>query len=530
MSRFYLWFGSLLLASPTLAQEQFPLTPLSGIQVEYQWTGLEIEKSIDQEDFSRIRQVEGKVTGDVIKVWGTFFSAQPEQDRFLLEISVDGQSKSLRLPPSERERISKSPQTFELEMPIDPKAKVATILLRANTESIAGAREVKIQGTFKVQRDPPPDPAMNDRSISRTIIGRVVQLSGSLKAKLADWQQWRPIKINSEITPGKLRTSDNDSTVLNLAHGEKIFIDKNSEVELTESSMILAQGTLKLQRNADQNNFIAETPDYVIEFFGERLALAYMDGETDCSVLDGYAIISRKADLEQAITIRGGVRALGDPRAISSVERVSPELEMDPWNQSDIDPLSEDNQATSVTEATPQTDEPTTVVSPSPTPGPKTKPRIEIVLPEDRSIPIITLDTTGGYTPDRKTEKPELVIFADGRAIITDLYGDSPQITSQLSKENLISFLDFMVNDHRFYQLTSESMVQAEAEYKARQGSVELTDIPTTIIRVSILNLTYEVRCRGADFLAAELPEAKAVHDFNAIEARLRKYLDSVRE
>lgn len=530
MAKIYLWFGLLLLARPVLAQEQFPIVPYSGMQVEYQLAGLEIDQSVDQEGSSRIRQWKGKVTEEVIKVFGTFFSERPAQDRFLLEISIDGQSKSLRLPFQDHEGPAKSPQAFELEMPIAPEAKHIAILLSATTDSIIGPREIKLQGTFKVQHNKQPDSSVSDQVPSHAVVGRIERISGTLEANFAAWQEWRVIKTDSDITPGILRTSDEDSAVLALVHGEKIFIDRNSAISLTEFGARLNHGTLRFQGTGSDGVYVAETPDYFIEFHGEHLTLEYMEEETSCSVLDGYAILSRKDDIEQAITIRSGVRAQGDPRGIRLVEKIDPKRERDLWSQTGLDNLPVNDENNPVPEATPQPDQPTPVPSPPTSQDQTLKPRIDIVLPDDPSITVIALDTTGGYTPDRKTEKPELQIFADGRVIINDLYGDRPQQTQQLSKENLIRFLDFAVNEHHFYELDAESMLQAETAYKAKQGGVELTDIPTTIIRLGIFNQTYEVRCRGADFLAAEVPEAKAVQDFNAIETRLRKYIDSVKE
>jgi hypothetical protein len=530
MSRLYLCFGLLLLAHSVLAQEQFPLVPYSGIQLEYQWAGLEIDRSFDQEGSSRIRQLGGTVTDNVIKVFGKFFSDHPKQDRFLLEVSVDGQSKSMRLPLPDREEAAQSPQTFELEVPIDSEAKNVTILLSAITESLIGPREIRLQGTFKVQLSKQPDSSAPDRIASPHIVGRIERISGSLEANFAEWREWRSIKIESDITPGKLRTGDEGSAVVTLVEGERIFIDKNSEISLTEFGAKLEQGTLRFQGKGGDSVYVTETADYFVEFHGQHLAIHYADNETTCSVIDGYAILSRKDDLEQATTIRDGVRVQGDQRGIRLLEKVDLKTERDLWNQSGLGTLSKTNENSSMPEVATHTEKPNPIASPSSAADQKAKPRIEIVLPDDRSIPVITLDTVGGYTPDRKTEKPELIIFADGRVIINDLYGNQPQLTQQLSKDNVISFLDFMVNDHQFYELNSESIARAEVDFKAKQGGIEFSDVPITVIRLGILNQTYEVRCRGADLLAAEFPGTKSLQDFNAIEARLRKYMDNVRE
>ena len=63
-------------------------------------------------------------------------------------------------------------------------------------------------------------------------------------------------------------------------------------------------------------------------------------------------------------------------------------------------------------------------------------------LPADPEIRIIALDSVGGYTPPRRNKEPELVIYANGRAVITDPFGKHPQVIRHLTQENVKAWED----------------------------------------------------------------------------------------
>jgi hypothetical protein len=158
---------------------------------------------------------------------------------------------------------------------------------------------------------------------------------------------------------------------------------------------------------------------------------------------------------------------------------------------------------------------------------PEPRAPVPIELPRDGSLPILMLDSTGGFVLPRKSSEPELIIYADGRAIITDPAGKLPRVTRQLSQANLKEFLGFVVNEHHFYELTTEGLA---AELQAQAGGQEVTDLPTTILRLGLGNKSTEVRFRGAEFWAKKHPEVQPFQDFLAIEARLRKFINQSRE
>lgn len=50
------------------------------------------------------------------------------------------------------------------------------------------------------------------------------------------------------------------------------------------------------------------------------------------------------------------------------------------------------------------------------------------------------------------------MIYADGRIIITDPTGRLPPLRRQLTAENVKTFLDFAVNDHHYYELSTDKL------------------------------------------------------------------------
>lgn len=153
-----------------------------------------------------------------------------------------------------------------------------------------------------------------------------------------------------------------------------------------------------------------------------------------------------------------------------------------------------------------------------------------IELPSDPDSAIIVLDAVGGYTPPRKSKEPELVIYANGRAVITDPFGRYPEVIHPLTPENLKAFPEIVVNEHHYCDLTTEGL-GALIEHMKAQGAVpEITHMPAAIIRIGSRNMTYEVRCPSPNYFATQFPETDPFRHYGAIYKRLTSFIAASRE
>lgn len=146
-----------------------------------------------------------------------------------------------------------------------------------------------------------------------------------------------------------------------------------------------------------------------------------------------------------------------------------------------------------------------------------------IALPPDPSAIVLLFDWRGGYTPPRTTNEPYLTIRADGLATLVDPFGRKPTVRARYTPAQLDDLLEFVVRKHRFFDLDTDRLAD-----EARRGP-RIMDVSTTVVRVSAVNRSHEVHCRGAVPYAEALPGAVSLQDFAAIERRLVREMDRLR-
>jgi hypothetical protein len=360
------------------------------------------------------------------------------------------------------------------------------------------------------------------------------KIMGKLERLAPEGGDWQTLAENASVYTGtSLRTGSDDSAMLALTGGGELYLGPDSELALSGKRIVLKRGSLKYRGESDDQTTSFETPDFVVQFSGERLELEYLEGESNCAILAGLATLRPVRNLANAINVGSGIQGIGGEDGLWYFEPVELSQKAESWEQigwAFPAPASQAPSSVPADEPVPQPEEVLSTAEPSLEHAPADKPRvpIPIELPRDGSLPVLMLDSSGGFVLPRRSSEPELIIFADGRAIITDPTGKLPRVTRRLSQENLVEFLGFVVNQHHFYELTTEGLAELEAELQA--GGQEVTDLPTTILRLGLGNKSTEVRCRGAEFWAEKHPEVQPFGDFLAIETRLRKFIEQSRE
>lgn len=141
-------------------------------------------------------------------------------------------------------------------------------------------------------------------------------------------------------------------------------------------------------------------------------------------------------------------------------------------------------------------------------------------LPDNPSANILTFDWRGGYTPPRVNVAPYLTIRADGLATLVDPFGKRPTVQARYDQRQLRELLDFIVREHRFFDLDSDRLAA-----DIRKGP-RILDAGTSVLRVSTANRTHEVRCHAAVPYAEALPQMTDLQHFAAIERRLIREMD----
>lgn len=542
MLRFFMRYTCLLMwllffagAQSAFSQEQFPSSPYSGMQLTYGLTGTRIDESNDTQDVTRTRTLNGKFTGDSFRIHGEFTCRSPEKSRLSIVLWVDTEKKELQLPDAAVGSSLQSPQKFELTISVPPNAKLAGVNVIASSSTALGARELQIRGEFHVVQPNPSEP-MSEVQATPAIAAQIIsQQTTEVRMRCNDQAQWSPVDANAKLPVGaRLQTGSDLSVILRLANQDKVCLDKDSEALLQENGVLLRRGRLMLQCSDAQSPRLLLTDEFITEFSGHHLAMEHYDSRTTVVNVDGVMRVTARAGHANGVNIQAGIRAEGDTNGFDRFELVDFTVENQQWQHLGLgNILPAQTESIAEKEKTPveTTDvvmEPSTKPSAPSSTRPETPASIE--LPADPDIAIIVLDSVGGYTPPRKSKEPELVIYANGRAVITDPFGRHPQVIRQLTPENLKSFLDFVVNEHHYYELSTESLGALIDQMKAQGAVPEITDMPTAIIRIGIRNMTYEVRCPSPDYFATQFPEIDPFRHYGAIYKRLSTFITASRE
>lgn len=157
-------------------------------------------------------------------------------------------------------------------------------------------------------------------------------------------------------------------------------------------------------------------------------------------------------------------------------------------------------------------------------------PMPDVRLPDDPTAVVMEFDWSGGYTPPRKTKDPYLRIRADGSATLINPFKNEPAIRSRMTPKELSEFLKFAIEKQGFLALTDADIKEAaDAEQKAR-GIEAIPDAPTTVIRIFGDDEMHEVRCFASMLFADPPSKFETLRRFVAVETRITRYMDRLRE
>lgn len=526
-----IWLCLFTGTQPGFSQDQFPSTPYSGMQLTYGITGASIDDSNDLQDVTRTRILKGRTSGDTLQIQGEFSSRNPENSGFSVVLWVDDERKELRLPDAAVGGSLQSPQRFELTITVPPNAKRAGVNVIASSSTALGARELQIKGEFQVPQPAPSEPMSGVKVAAKIVSEQTIDV----RMRSDDQAEWSPVDTEAKILVGtRLQTGSDHPVVLQLANQDEVCLDKGSEALLLESGVLLRHGRCKLKCSDEQSPRLLLTEEFITQFSGHHLAIEYHDSRTTIVNIDGVVRLTSRIAHGNGLKIQAGIRAEGDANGVDHFELVDITDENQQWQQLGLGSIIP-AQTESIAEGKDASKEASEVVM-EPTSNPLTpsatasKTPASIELPADPDIAIIVLDSVGGYTPPRKSKEPELVIYANGRTVITDPFGKHPQVIRHLTPENLKTFLEFVVNEHHYYDLTTEGLGALIEQMKAQGAVPEITDMPTAIIRIGIRNMTYEVRCPSPDYFATQFPEIDPFRHYGAIYKRLTTFVTASRE
>ena len=155
---------------------------------------------------------------------------------------------------------------------------------------------------------------------------------------------------------------------------------------------------------------------------------------------------------------------------------------------------------------------------------------LEIKLPEDPTAVVVEFDWIGGYTPPRKTNDPYLTIRADGSVSLINPFMNEPTIRTRMSPQALLEFVRFAAVQQRFLDLNDAAVKKAAEEEKRLREIGEIPDAPTTAIRIRVGDRLHEVRCFASMLFTDPPIKLDSLRRFVAVETRLTKYMDRLRD
>lgn len=163
------------------------------------------------------------------------------------------------------------------------------------------------------------------------------------------------------------------------------------------------------------------------------------------------------------------------------------------------------------------------------------KPRQPIALPDSATAEVISLDFKGGYTPPRLKNSPTLSILADGTVLIPDNYGQSQNLKSKITPDELQELLSFIIDDQKFFDFNAKSVEkqvkESQKPKKAKDGSTVVTltpvvaDAPTTVIKVQTKNQKHEAQWYALSMAAGQHKDIPELARLREVELKLQRLM-----
>jgi len=144
-----------------------------------------------------------------------------------------------------------------------------------------------------------------------------------------------------------------------------------------------------------------------------------------------------------------------------------------------------------------------------------------IKLPDDPDTVILTYNSKGGYrmpTPVGFQPTPLVRVFASGKVVIGRNTPDTPELEFVLNKTELAKLLEFVVNEKRILDITTEGLKQ---QIEASGKEVLVADAPTDQFLVNLPKAQHDVEMYGLLFLRSTYQNIEDVQSLAAIREKL---------
>lgn len=142
----------------------------------------------------------------------------------------------------------------------------------------------------------------------------------------------------------------------------------------------------------------------------------------------------------------------------------------------------------------------------------------KIQLPENQKEPVFLFDQASGFRRSPKTA-PDFQLFFDGT--IKAVNGDQ-SIELTLSNDQLIEFLDFVVNKNRLYELTSEG-IKNGMKQNGELPENQIADAATAKFTINLPKGKHSVDVYALFFAKSQHANVPGVSQLAAIELRCRQ-------
>ena len=150
----------------------------------------------------------------------------------------------------------------------------------------------------------------------------------------------------------------------------------------------------------------------------------------------------------------------------------------------------------------------------------KVQPRKTYALPKDAGAEVIVLQYSGGFTPPRKNNDPDLTIRAGGTVILGAPFGSKKRLETKIPLDQLQELLRFILDEQDFAKFDAEK-VQTLIN---KQGKlIAVSDASTTVVRVHAGGKKLEGKYYALSMMARQFPKIKPLAQFSAVQRRLER-------
>ncbi len=145
----------------------------------------------------------------------------------------------------------------------------------------------------------------------------------------------------------------------------------------------------------------------------------------------------------------------------------------------------------------------------------------EYQMPEDKSKPVITMQSVGGFRMRPKVKpEPMLSIYPDGKVVAGRTWDGIGRAEWKLSYKEIQALLKFCIKENKMLEHTTEGIQKAIKDSGKR---VMIADAPSTEIMINTKDKQNTVSVYALQFATRQFSSIKAIGQVAAVEQRLKK-------